>query len=70
MPRLLFCGEGTVDSKGAQQCTHGAFLSGVEKAISVLDHVNRGPSRINSIRIVDYLTTKSTKLFPPHSMSR
>lgn len=67
---MLFAGEGTVDSTGGQQCTHGAFLSGVNSALAILDQVQGGRCRLRDVRIVDYLTGHRTYSFPPHSMIR
>lgn len=70
-PRLLFAGEGTVDSSGGQQCTHGAFTSGVERALDVLDQIQGFPCRLRDVRVVDYLTGyRSGRPFPPHEMIR
>ncbi|KAM7532784.1 hypothetical protein Aperf_G00000129352 [Anoplocephala perfoliata] len=70
-PRLLFAGEGTVDSRGGQQCTHGAFLSGIERAFDVLDYLQQGGRcRLRDIRIVDYLMGRGNRSFPPHTMLR
>ncbi|CAL8078612.1 unnamed protein product [Calicophoron daubneyi] len=69
-PRLLFAGEGTVDSSGGQQCTHGAFCSGVSRALDVLDQVQGGRCRLRDVRIVDYLTGRHTQSYPPHGMVR
>ncbi|VDM34650.1 unnamed protein product, partial [Hydatigera taeniaeformis] len=70
-PRLLFAGEGTIDSQGGQQCTHGAFLSGIERAFDVLDYLQQGGRcRLRDVRIVDYLMGRGSRSFPPHSMVR
>uniref|UniRef100_A0A5K3EI75 Amino_oxidase domain-containing protein n=1 Tax=Mesocestoides corti TaxID=53468 RepID=A0A5K3EI75_MESCO len=71
-PRLLFAGEGTIDSQGGQQCTHGAFLSGIERAFDVLDHIQQGGRcRLRDVRIIDYLISRSRKNPPPpHGMVR
>uniref|UniRef100_A0A0X3PR80 Amine oxidase domain-containing protein n=1 Tax=Schistocephalus solidus TaxID=70667 RepID=A0A0X3PR80_SCHSO len=69
-PRLLFAGEGTIDSSGGQQCTHGAFLSGVERAFDVLDQLQGGRCRLRDTRIIDYLTNCDPQRFPPHPMVR
>ncbi|KAF8569574.1 hypothetical protein P879_02658 [Paragonimus westermani] len=69
-PRLLFAGEGTVDSSGGQQCTHGAFASGVSRALEVLDHMQGFRCRLRDIRIVDYLTGYRTYSHSPHTMLR
>ncbi|CUT98702.1 lysine specific histone demethylase 1A [Echinococcus multilocularis] len=70
-PRLLFAGEGTIDSQGGQQCTHGAFLSGIERAFDVLDHLQQGGRcRLRDVRIVDYLMSRGNRSFPPHGMVR
>ncbi|CAH8443484.1 unnamed protein product, partial [Schistosoma turkestanicum] len=69
-PKLLFAGEGTVDSSGGQQCTHGAFSSGVDRAFDVLDCIQGGRCRLRDVRIVDYLTGHRYDLFPPHEMVR
>ncbi|KAF5395012.1 hypothetical protein PHET_08875 [Paragonimus heterotremus] len=69
-PRLLFAGEGTVDSSGGQQCTHGAFASGVSRALEILDHMQGFRCRLRDIRIVDYLTGHRTYSHSPHTMLR
>ncbi|VDP74002.1 unnamed protein product [Echinostoma caproni] len=69
-PRVLFAGEGTVDSTGGQQCTHGAFTSGVNSALDILDFVQGGRCRLRDVRIVDYLTGYRTYNYPPHGMVR
>ncbi|KAF7232132.1 hypothetical protein EG68_10900 [Paragonimus skrjabini miyazakii] len=69
-PRLLFAGEGTVDSSGGQQCTHGAFASGVSRAFEILDHMQGFRCRLRDIRIVDYLTGYRTYSHSPHTMLR
>ncbi|KAL5108300.1 Polyamine oxidase 3 [Taenia crassiceps] len=70
-PRLLFAGEGTIDSRGGQQCTHGAFLSGIERAFDVLDYLQQGGRcRLRDVRIVDYLMGRGNRSFPPHGMVR
>ncbi|KAL7060041.1 hypothetical protein AAHC03_09397 [Spirometra sp. Aus1] len=69
-PRLLFAGEGTIDSTGGQQCTHGAFLTGVERAFDVLDQLQGGRCRLRDTRIIDYLTNCDPQRFPPHPMVR
>ncbi|KAL5971561.1 Lysine-specific histone demethylase 1A, partial [Taenia solium] len=70
-PRLLFAGEGTIDSQGGQQCTHGAFLSGIERAFDVLDYLQQGGRcRLRDVRIVDYLMGRGNRSFPPHGMVR
>lgn len=69
-PKLLFAGEGTVDSSGGQQCTHGAFSSGVDRALDVLDHIQGSRCRLRDVRIIDYLTGHRYDLFPPHEMVR
>ncbi|CAH8446500.1 unnamed protein product [Schistosoma mattheei] len=62
-PKLLFAGEGTVDSSGGQQCTHGAFSSGVDRALDVLDHIQGSRCRLRDVRIIDYLTGHRYDLF-------
>ncbi|KAL3312594.1 hypothetical protein Ciccas_008816 [Cichlidogyrus casuarinus] len=37
-PRLLFAGEGTMNSSQAKECTHGALLTGLERAFEILIH--------------------------------
>ncbi|CAH8477654.1 unnamed protein product [Heterobilharzia americana] len=69
-PKLLFAGEGTVDSSGGQQCTHGAFSSGVDRALDVLDCIQGGRCRLRDVRIIDYLTGHRCDRFPPHEMVR
>ncbi|THD22454.1 Lysine-specific histone demethylase 1 2 [Fasciola hepatica] len=69
-PRVFFAGEGTVDSAGGQQCTHGAFTSGANCAFDILDQVQGGRCRLRDVRIVDYLTGHRTYSFRPHSMVR
>ncbi|VDO12220.1 unnamed protein product [Rodentolepis nana] len=70
-PRVLFAGEATIDSQGGQQCTHGAFLTGVERAFDILDHVQQGGRcRLRDVRIVDYLMGRGNRALPPHSMLR
>ncbi|KAK4472493.1 hypothetical protein MN116_003740 [Schistosoma mekongi] len=69
-PKLLFAGEGTVDSSGGQQCTHGAFSSGVDRALDVLDCIQGGRCRLRDVRIIDYLTGHRSDRFPPHEMVR
>lgn len=53
-PLLLFAGEATTPEDGDQQCTHGAFLSGIEAAKRVF--AGRGVAlTLPKERIVDYL---------------
>ncbi|OON14071.1 amine oxidase [Opisthorchis viverrini] len=69
-PRLLFAGEGTVDSAGGQQCTHGAFTSGLSRAFDVLDKEQGTRCRLRDVRIVDYLTGYRAYSAQPHGMLR
>ncbi|CAH8450781.1 unnamed protein product [Dicrocoelium dendriticum] len=69
-PRLLFAGEGTVDSSGGQQCTHGAFFSGVNRAMDILDAVTKARCRLRDVRIVDYLTGYRSYAQASHGMLR
>ncbi|KAG5448756.1 Lysine-specific histone demethylase 1 2 [Clonorchis sinensis] len=69
-PRLLFAGEGTVDSAGGQQCTHGAFTSGLSRAFDVLDREQGTRCRLRDVRIVDYLTGYRAYSAQPHGMLR
>ncbi|CAH8831407.1 unnamed protein product [Trichobilharzia szidati] len=69
-PKLLFAGEGTVDSSGGQQCTHGAFSSGVDRALDILDCIQGGRCRLRDVRIIDCLTGRLSDRFPPHEMVR
>ncbi|KAM3180947.1 hypothetical protein ACTXT7_015311 [Hymenolepis weldensis] len=70
-PRVLFAGEATIDSQGGQQCTHGAFLTGIERAFDILDHFQQGGRcRLRDVRIVDYLMGRGNRALPPHAMLR
>uniref|UniRef100_A0A0R3SQW4 Amino_oxidase domain-containing protein n=1 Tax=Hymenolepis diminuta TaxID=6216 RepID=A0A0R3SQW4_HYMDI len=70
-PRVLFAGEATIDSQGGQQCTHGAFLTGIERAFDILDHFQQGGRcRLRDVRIVDYLMGRGNRALPPHTMLR
>ncbi|KAL3321128.1 hypothetical protein Ciccas_000203 [Cichlidogyrus casuarinus] len=72
-PRLLFAGEATIDSNGAQQCSHGAFQSGVDRAVAILNAVHSDTGQkcmLTQARIVDYLMGLIPRGVSTHGMSR
>ncbi|KAL3316031.1 hypothetical protein Ciccas_005328 [Cichlidogyrus casuarinus] len=64
-PRLLFAGEGTMNSSQAKECTHGALLTGLERAFEIVIHHHTSPkaeSRYSHRDMLNYFTAIKKRL--------